>query len=473
MEKTAVMSTSKKKASPTLLKLTMIAASILFYIMASRFPTPEGLTIEGQKSIVLMLIAIFWWVFEIIPVGISTLLFTMMVGFLGITSTSTVMGNFFSATIIFIISALVIGKVFIDVGLGERISLYVSTLFGKKSENVLLSFMLPTAIVSSVLVDIPTAIIFASIAYGILQNNNCKPGESNFGKAMMMGIPIAAALGGFGTPAGSGINVLAITLMKQVAGVELGFLQWTMIGFPMAIILTFFAWFVLIKLYPPEFDEVNGLENVKKKREELPPLNKNQYTFIVIFGATIIGWFTGILPVPIVSILAATLFFIPGINLVKWKDMNAAIPWDVLLLIGASQSLGLAIYETGGAEWIANSLLHDIGSASTVVLLFAVTAFGIFSHLILPVASAVLTVCIPVIAILAESNGLPVSMVVLPIAFTASCVFLMPLDPVPLTTKKYGYWQTYEMPVPGFIVSIAWLIVNVGAMLLANSIGII
>lgn len=454
-------------------KIILGAISVALYFILTNITTPAGLSIEGQKSIALMLVAIFWWVFEIIPVGISTLLFTMLLGALKIIPTGQAMGNFFSDTLVFILSSLVIGKVFIDIDLGKRISLYLSTLFGKKSKMVLLSFMLPTSIVSTILVDIPTAIIFGSIAYEILQQNNCTPEKSNFGKTMMMGIPIAAALGGFGTPAGSGINVLSINLMKQVAGVELTFAQWTMIGFPMAMILTIVAWFVLIKLYPPEFEEVQGLDNVKEERKNLPPLNSNHYKFIVIFALTVICWFTGFLPVPLASIIASSLFFLPGINLVSWEEMNASIPWSVMLLIGASQSLGMAIYETGGAEWIANTLLSDIGSTSTVVLLLIITSFGIFSHLILPVASAVLTVCIPVLTILAQANGIPVSMVVLPIAFTASCVFLLPLDPIPLTTIEYGYWKIYEMPIPGFIISIVWIIVNVIAILVANSFGII
>ena len=62
---------------------------------------------------------------------------------------------------------------------------------------------------------------------------------------MMMGIPIAACLGGFATPVGSGINVLCINLLKNIAGQDVTFLQWTLIGAPLAVVLTLIAWFIL------------------------------------------------------------------------------------------------------------------------------------------------------------------------------------------------------------------------------------
>ena len=86
--------------------------------------------------------------------------------------------------------------------------------------------------------DIPTTIILSGIGYTLLKENGCPPGKSKFGRSMMMGIPIAACLGGFATPVGSGINVLCINLLKNIAGQDVTFLQWTLIGAPLAVALT-------------------------------------------------------------------------------------------------------------------------------------------------------------------------------------------------------------------------------------------
>lgn len=457
-------------------KIVLGILSIFLYIFLTKLPTPEGLTLEGQKALVLMLVAVIWWVFEIVPIGISAVLFTMLLDTLKIVPLSEALSNFTIATIFFILSTLIIAKAFIDSGLGKRISLFVSCLFGTKANMVLLSFMLPTAVISTVLVDIPTAIIFSSIAYSILQKNNCIPGKSNFGKAMMMGIPIASALGGFGTPAGSGINVLSISLLKSTANIDIGFIQWTIIGFPMAMILTFFSWFILTKMFPPEFEYVKGFEDVKEERKKLGPLSTAEKKFLVIFTTTIILWFTqgwtGI-SIPLASVLAAFTLFLPGINLVTWEKANSSVSWNVLLLLGAANTLGMAIYSQKGAEWIATTFLSNLGSTNIITILLAVSSFGIFSHLLLPVATAVVAVAIPVLSILASNLGINPAILALPIAFTASCVFLIPLDPIPLTTYDYKYWKLWDMPKPGIIISLLWIICNVIFMYFASLIGII
>lgn len=67
-------------------------------------------------------------------------------------------------------------------------------MFGNKAKLVLLSVMLGTCLVSMFLADIPTALIFFGICSPLLEKNSCEPGKSNFGKALMLGIPVGAAL---------------------------------------------------------------------------------------------------------------------------------------------------------------------------------------------------------------------------------------------------------------------------------------
>ena len=53
-----------------------------------------------------------------------------------------------------------------------------------------------------------------AIALGIFRKLGIKPG-SNFGKAIMLGIPIGSLIGGVGTPAGSSINLLGLQTMAS------------------------------------------------------------------------------------------------------------------------------------------------------------------------------------------------------------------------------------------------------------------
>jgi sodium-dependent dicarboxylate transporter 2/3/5 len=395
---------------------------------------------------------------------------------LGITTMANAMSNFIIPTVLFIMSTFIIAAAFIDTGFGTRVSLFVSTLFGNKPDRVLLSYMLPTAVVSTVLLDIPTAIIFGGVAYTLLKKNECMPGKSNFGKALMVGIPTAAAIGGIGTPAGSGMNTLAISLLKNSAGIEINFLQWTIIGFPMAIILCLVAWLIIRTMIPSELEYVKGLEDIKNELKALGSLNAGEKKFLVIFLIELVLWLTEPLhhvAPAVVAIIAAALFFFPGIDLIDWDRAKGMINWELLLLVGGSNSLAVAIGATGSAVWLANTALGGLVGQDLFVLILAVAAFGVFSHLLVPVGSAVLVVSVPVVAVLAQQVGIHPGLLVLPIAFTASDVMIMPLDPIPLTTYNYKFWKMGDMMKPGFVISLAWIVLCVAFMYMAQGLGIV
>ena len=396
--------------------------------------------------------------------------------FLQIEKTGVVLGNFGIATMFFVMGALIIADVFIKSGLGYRISLYITPLLGAKSSMVLLSLMICGSLISSILVDIPTAIILAGIAMPLLKESGCEPGKSNYGKAVMIGIPIAAALGGIATPAGSGLNILTINLLNNVAGENITFLQWAAVGYPVAIVLTFIAWFIILLVFKPEIDTVKGLDDIKNKRKELGPMTKDEKKFLFIFIIVMILWFTQSMTgieTAFASLLAVCVFFLPGVDLMTWDRAKTAVSWESVLLMGSANALAMILSTQGTAEWIANNILGAVAGASLLVLLMAVTAFGIFSHLLVPVANAVLAVCIPIVAVLAQNMGVNPLYLVLPLGFTASAVFIIPLDPIPLTTYGYGYWKLNEMAKPGIIISLIWIPVCAVFILLAKNMGII
>lgn len=457
-------------------KYCYMVFTIVFYLICSRLTPPEGLSVVGWKAIILMVCAIITWVTEFIPIGIASCLLLFIPGFLKIQTTGIVMQNFGITTIFFMLASGIIAEAFIDCGLGYRISLYVTPMLGKKSKMVLLSLMICSGVISSVLADIPTTIILSGIGYTLLEKNGCEPGKSKFGRAMMMGIPIAACLGGFATPVGSGINVLCINLLKNVAGQDINFLQWSIIGIPLAVVLVLLAWFVLVTMVKPEIDEVQGLDDVKEKRKELGTLSSDEKKFSIIFGCTLLLWLTQTwtkLDLTLISLVCCSVFFLPGVDLMDWKRASGATGWVGILIVGASNALAMILSQQGSAEWISNRFFGQMTGSSFIFILFMVTAFGLFIHFLIPVGSAVLAVCVPLIVLFAQQAGINPLYLVLILGFTSKCIFLLPLDPIPMATYNYGYWKLGQMTTVGFVIAILWIPVMVAFMLGAIGLHII
>lgn len=185
----------------------------------------------------------------------------------------------------------------------------------------------------------------------------------------MMGIPIAALIGGVATPAGSSINVLALDLFAAFSeqyqlNLQISFIQWMTLGIPMVMVLLPLSWWVLIRCYPPEVEEVGSEKENATELMALGDLSSPERKIMIIMLIMIALWIAGSwikpLNVAIVALLGAIILFMPGINLLSWKQAERHIGWDTLLMIGGVSSLGQASVKTGLAEWLVQSSMSGI-----------------------------------------------------------------------------------------------------------------
>jgi solute carrier family 13 (sodium-dependent dicarboxylate transporter), member 2/3/5 len=171
--------------------------------------------------------------------------------------------------------------------------------------------------------------------------------------------------------------------------------------------------------------------------------------------------------VVIVAVLGGAAMFLPGMGLfASWKDAERATAWDTLLMIGSVTSLGALSASSGLATWLVDATLGGMHGWPVGLVVAAVSAFIVVIHLVVPVNPAIIAAMVPPIVLLATSTGQNPALYGLPVVFTASCAFLLPLDAVPLVTYGKGYYRMLDMLLPGAIISVAWVAVQTALMLL-------
>jgi sodium-dependent dicarboxylate transporter 2/3/5 len=310
--------------------------------------------------------------------------------------------------------------------------------------------------------DVPACAIFMTVALGILPEAHVLPGKSQLGKAIMMGIPIASLIGGVGTPAGSSVNILGIYFIEQYGRVRVPFLSWMSLGMPMVLILTPLAWWVIVRCSPPEVKTIGEADEIRRARLELGAMSRAEKKIVCLLSMMIALWICSSwirqLDITLIALAGAIIMFLPGVRLLSWKEAERAIGWDSLLMIGSVTSLGSALVKTGLAGWLVEASLGGMQSRSLPLIVALICAFTVLIHLILPIGPVVNAVLIPPVALLALSKGQNPALYTLPVAFTASCAFLLPLDAVPLITYTKGYYRMFDMLLPGTIISIFWII---------------
>lgn len=433
-------------------------------------PAIPGLPLQGQRTAAVFLGCLILWVTEPIPIPVTALLALIAQALFGIAKLPVAFANFMSPVFFFVLVMFVISQALITTGLDRRFALWLVARAGTSTRRITLAFMVGCGFLSCIMSDVPSCAIFMVIALPFFDKLNLPVGGSNWAKATMMGIPIASLIGGVGTPAGSSINILGTYFIEQYGKVTIPFLSWMAIGMPMVIILIPIAWWILMKFYPPEVDSIGSLEEIERDREAIKKITRSEWNVIALLCVMIVLWILGswikAFDTTLIAVAGAIVMFLPGMRLFSWKDVQNSTSWDILLLIGSVTSLGVASAKTGLASWLVGLGVGGIGGLSVVWIVAAICAFTVVIHLMLPINPAIIACFIPPLAMLAQSTGHNPALFTLPVAFTASCALLLPLDSVPLLTYSKGYYKMFDMFLPGAVISGIWVILMTGILLL-------
>jgi sodium-dependent dicarboxylate transporter 2/3/5 len=436
-----------------------IIGAIVAMTVVWLLPSPEGLSPGGHKLAAIFVGALVLWSTEALPLAVTVVIVIVLQPLLGVrTAEGNLIGlgpaitNSIGPIFFFVMVMYIVAFAWVKTGIAKRFALWMISIAGTDTKRIVGVFVVGTALISMVVSDVPCAAIFMGVALGIFEKLKLQPGASNFGRCVMLGIPLGSLIGGVGTPAGSSVNILGLDMIARAGGQQILFLQWMMIGIPMVILLTPVAVWSLLKFYPPEISSIGSASEIEAERSQLGPLSANEWKVLAIMGGMLVMWITSnwypgnpYFDIPTVALVGGTLMFLPGIRLFKWSEVQGNTGWETLLLIMGISSLGAASSSTGLAKWLAGSVLGGVAGQHIAVVLLVISAFTVVIHFVMPIAPIINAVMIPPIMALGESAGVNPVLYALPVIFTASCAMLLPLDAVPLVTYSKGYYKFFDM----------------------------
>lgn len=458
---------------------------IVYFLIVAILPAPDLSASEKDgalavKAIALMVCAVLAWISQCIPIAISSLCLVFLqhlTGVFGKGGQGPAIKEFVNPTLFFVIASFILAIALTDSGLGKRISLKLTAISKGKPKTLVFLIYFACATVSTVISDIPAAATFVPVALAVLEKNQLKPG-SNLGKSLMIGIGLAALIGGVATPAGSSMNMLTIDNLVKVSegATTITFLQWSTIGIPVVIVSFFVIPFVLNFIFPPEMEKLAGMEEIDKDYKALGKFSAKETKFVIIMACLLIAWFTESVhkfPTQLTAVIGATIMFLPGIDLVTWDSAKGRIGWDLFMLMGAANSLGGALSLTGAAAWISATVLGGIVGQPALIIVLIVIVFTAVIHLIVPVNPALVTILVPTLYAFASQNNINPALLIVPMGFSVSAAFLLPLDPVPLLPYATGYFTFGNFFKAGWITTLVWtVILTIAVFLLAPVAGL-
>ncbi len=246
---------------------------ILFVVLATllvwNLPTTafglDGMTVVQQRIIAIFVFATLMWVLHLISSWATSvaimglmLLFTSNSGVAFMCNPDEVgellpfkgiMACFADPVIMLFIGGFILAIAATKTGLDAQLAKVLLTPFGKKSDNVLLGFLLITGLFSMFVSNTATAAMMLTFLTPVFKQ---LPPEGKGRISLALSIPVAANLGGMGTPIGTPPNAIAIKYLNDPEGLNLniGFGEWMMFMVPLVAVLLFSSWWLLKSLFP-------------------------------------------------------------------------------------------------------------------------------------------------------------------------------------------------------------------------------
>ena len=448
----------------------------------------DGLTVVQQRVIAIFVMAVMLWLTEAIPAwatsvviifvllfGVSDSAFNTVQGSEGeygnLLEYQGIMACFADPTIILFLGGFVMAIAATKSGLDVLMAKTLIAPFGKKSENVLLGFMLITGIFSMFISNTATAAMMLTFLTPVFK---ALPANGKGRIALTMAIPIGANLGGMGTPIGTPPNAFAYKVLTAPDGLnlDLGFGEWMMIMGPMVIIMLIMAWFIIRKMFPfsQKTIELNIEGNIQ--------YNWRTYVVAGTFILTILLWVFGKKYLGInantVAMLPIAVFAFTGV--ITADDLKE-IDWAVIWMVAGGFALGLAMNGTGLAENAVKSIPFDTFNPLVIMVVSGLVCFAL-SNFISNTATAALL--IPILSVVCAGMGDSLnsiggtSTIIIGVAVAASCAMSLPISTPPnAIAYSTGLIQQTDMAKAGLTIGVLSMVIGYAVLICFCKMGVL
>jgi sodium-dependent dicarboxylate transporter 2/3/5 len=435
------------------------------------------LTAQGKAALGLFLIAAVWWVFEVVPIGVTSVTIGVTQAlflirpekfFVGeidpIGGSELAFKEFFHPSVWFIFGSIVIGMVFTKTGLTKRLAYKMLVIVGEKTSRIYLGCFLLTSALTHVMAHTAVAATIYPLLVAIYRLYEEGDEPTKFGKGLFMGMAFVAGAGSIVTLLGAARGAVALGFYKEITGLDVSFFGLTWYMFPVGWVMTFVLWGFFLLFFKPERARIPGLhKRAAELYTKLGPVSRQEFMAATIVVAAVttmslrsfVPALAGVDKSAII-LLATVLFFL--LKILDQKDLEQ-IPWNIILLFGGAMSLGYCLVQTGAADWLAINAVSLLQTAPAVLFILGVIFFVlIMTNLIMNVAA--IAICLPVALKIAPYLGVGSEVILFGALVAAGMPFLLLVGAAPnAIAYESGQFTSGEFFKAGIPASLILMVV--------------
>lgn len=433
-----------------------------------RFP----LSREAKGALAVFLLAGTWWVFEVVPIGVTSLAIGSLQALFLIRPAKVAFKDFMDPSVMFIFGSIVIGMVFTKTGLTKRLAYKMLIIVGEKTSMIYLGCFVVTAALAHIMAH--TAV--AATIYPLLLTIYALYGEGDkqtrFGKGLFIGMAYVAGAGSIVTLLGAARGAVAIGFFNDIVGRDVSFFELTKYMFLIGWIMVFLLWGFFMVFLKPEKKTIPGLrEKARKLSARTGPITRNEIlASVIVFSVILIMSLRSFIPAlqPLnktaIILVSTILFFV--FNILDIDDLEE-IPWNIILLFAGAMSIGFCLWETGAANWMAVNWLVMFQNSSSFVFIMSIAFFVmIMTNFIMNVAA--IAISLPVALVIAPYLGVAPEVILFAALVAAGMPFLLLVGAAPnaiaYDSKQFSTGEFFLYGIPASIMLMLVIALAVGVI---------
>ena len=456
----------------------MLLGIVLFAIVYYTPPWPDAvdpagkhfaLSVAGKGAIAVFLWAGIWWVFEVVPIGVTSLVIGVLQVLFAVRPAEKALKDFMDPSVLFIFASVVIGTVFTKTGLTRRLAYKMLAIVGEKTSMIYLGCFVVTVGLTHIMAHTAVAATMFPLLLAIYSMYGEGDKPTKFGKGLFIGMAYIAGAGSIITLLGAARGAVAIGFFKQMTGREISFFEFTWYLAPLGWTMMFLLWGFFMVFCKPEKKTIPGLrERAIRQSKELGPISRNEIiaativlSCLVILGLRSFIPFLNAMDKTGIILVSTILFFVLGI-----LDINdlESIPWNIILLFGGAMSIGFCLWDTGAAQWMAINWLALFKSAPWPVFVLGMAFFVlVMTNFIMNVAA--IAISVPVALVIAPYLGVANEVILFAALVTAGMPFVLLVGAAPnaiaYESKQFTSGEFFMLGIPASLLLMAVLAVFV------------
>ncbi|NIP34237.1 MAG: hypothetical protein GWN18_20900, partial [Thermoplasmata archaeon] len=219
----------------------LVPGLVIFFILLF-MPTPDGLTVEGQRTLALFIFIAYLWITETFPLPVTAFMAGVGLLMLGIYTgpdkATRAFAPYAADAVFMVLGSLIMAQGLISSGGDRIIARYLIKHFAGSTWKLLAGIVVISALISAVIPGHSVAAFMLPVVYSTIMATNMKDNRGEMA-AMIMAIAMGCEVGSLGTPSGGARNAIAIGYLQELPefGQTITYMDWVILAMPLTLIL--------------------------------------------------------------------------------------------------------------------------------------------------------------------------------------------------------------------------------------------